>query len=356
MKSYVYFIEIKESDVRTRCSALLKLLDEIDSLLAYKKDEFIPVKFTIGDSRCVYNTGPELVQPLISRIKRKKAKPFLFDTNVIYKGERQNAIDHLNLIQSKGFGHSKIGAPYIIADGLLGQDGREFEITSELIKKVKVPSFVGILDSLLVLSHVTGHILTGYAGAIKNVAMGMCSRSTKQAQHSSLKPHIIRDKCTLCRRCMDICPAGAISVGSDKASISQRLCIGCGECLCACRFDAIYINWNEDSDVFAMRIVEVAKFILSKFRNKLFINFALDITRECDCISTKSEKIISKDIGILASTDVLSVDKATVDLIDERGNLFRKERPQYFYNKMFEYAHTAGLGSLEYKLIQCAEP
>lgn len=355
MKSDVYFIKITGGDTAERRSSLLKLLGALDPFSAYKKDEFIPIKLTVGDSRCIYNINPELVKLVVSEIKKKKAKPFLFDTNVIYKGMRLNAIDHLTLAQNKGFSHSKVGAPFIIADGVFGHDGKEYELNSEYITKIKIPSFVGMVNNLVVLSHATCHILSGYAGSLKNVAMGMSSKPTKQVQHSSFKPHVIEESCTSCGCCIDICPVNAVSFVNSgdnrKASIDQPMCIGCGECLCACKFNAIFINWKEDGLVFSKKMAEVSKFILSKFKNAFFINLAFDITKECDCISTKNEKLICGDIGILASKDIVSLDKATVDIINKDRDLILKEKSEDLSGAMLEYAREIGLGSIEYNLI-----
>jgi len=351
MKSDVYLIRVPDGNAQERRPVLLKLLEKLGPFSAYKKDEFIPVKLTIGDSQCTYHIAPELVKLVISEIKKKKAKPFLFDTNVIYKGLRLNAIDHMTLAQNKGFAHSRVGAPFIIADGVFGQDGKEYEVDSGYIKKIKVPSFIGMLDNLVVLSHVTCHILAGYAGSLKNVSMGMASKATKQVQHSSLKPHVTQERCTSCGCCIDICPVKAISIANrGKALIDQSKCIGCGECLCACKFDAIFINWGEDAHIFSKRIVDVAQFILSKFKNKFFINFAFDITRECDCISTKNEKLVCKDIGILASKDIVSLDKATLDLINKDEDIILKEKSQDAHKAILKYAHEKGLGNLDYAL------
>lgn len=349
MKSDVYFVKTRDKDSESRCLALSRLLERVGPFKDYKKDEFIPLKLTIGDSQCVYHMSPELVKITVLKIKETGAKPFLFDTSVIYKGERLNAIDHMTLAQSKGFGYTKVGAPFIVADGIFGQDGKEHQISSKNIKKIKIPSFIGMLDNLVCLSHATGHILTGYAGAIKNIAMGMSSKPTKQIQHSSLKPHVIDKKCTACGCCVNICPPGAISFKPEKASIDPAKCVGCGECLCACKFDAIFINWSEDHNIFAERVADTANFILSKFKNKFFITFAFDITKECDCISTKNEKIFSEDLGILASSDPLALDKATVDLISE--GLFAKENLHDSYRHVFEYGHRQGLGNMDYNLV-----
>ena len=352
MKSDVYFIKLHDNDAEARGSSLQRLLRTLDPFSFYKIGEFIPVKLTIGDTKCVYNINPELVKIIIREIKNKKAKPFVFDTNVIYKGSRGNAVDHLILAQNKGFTHSKIGAPFIIADGLFGYDGKEHSLNLEYLKKIKIPSFIGMVESLVVLSHATCHILSGYAGAIKNVAMGMVSKPAKQVQHSSLKPHVIDEICVSCGLCIEVCPVNAISFNTiRKAFIDQAKCIGCGECLSACKFDAIFINWDEDIHIFLKRLAAAASFILSKFKNKFFINFAFDVTKECDCISTKNEKLVCRDIGILASNDIVSIDAATIDLINKDGDIILKEKSQHAYKKILEYAHERGLGNPQYNLI-----
>lgn len=351
MRSDVYFIKVESCAIEERVLVLKRLLEKITPLLGYKNEEFIPVKLTVGDSFCVYNLSPDLVKLVVADIKKLGAKPFLFDTSVIYKGQRQNAVEHLNLAQSKGFGHNRVGAPFIIADGVFGNDGREFIINKNDIKKIKVPSFIGMLDSLFVLSHVTGHIVSRYAGAIKNVAMGLSCRPTKQVQHSALKPSVVEKKCTACGCCIAICPVKAIAFVKEKAFIDSKLCVGCGECICACKFDSIYINWHEDPKVFCRRMAETAGFILSKFKNKYFINFAFDITKECDCISTKDEPMVSTNLGILASSDILSLDKATTDLLtnDKKTDFF--SGGSQAYKNMLEYARDLGMGNFEYNLI-----
>ncbi|MFH0877221.1 MAG: DUF362 domain-containing protein [Candidatus Omnitrophota bacterium] len=348
--SEVYFAPVTSKEPQERTAALQALLKAVSPELVYKKEEMVALKLTIGDAACVHHLHPDFVKSVVSLIKAGGAKPFLFDTSVIYQGQRQNAVDHLMLAQAKGFGEANIGAPFIVADGLLGQDGREYEIKAGHIKKVKIPSFIGMLDSLFVLSHATGHVVSGFAGAIKNVAMGMSCRATKQVQHSSLKPSVLKNKCTSCGCCIRICPVSAISFDQRrKAGIDQGKCVGCGECLCACKFDAIQVNWEENVNVFCQRMVEVAQFILSKFNNKFFITFAFDVTQECDCISTKDDKLVSRDIGILASRDIVSLDQAVVDLLTDEFGFFKQRD---VYRGMLDYAAGLGLGNKDYQLVE----
>jgi len=354
MKSSVYFSKIHSGDTADRIRSLRRLLDTIGPQIKIRQGEIVPIKITIGDESCVYHVAPELVKPIVAFVKGKQGKPFLFDTNVIYKGSRQNAVDHMALAEKKRFTCAEVDAPFIVADGLFGSDGREYAVTgAKFLKKVKIPSFVGALDSLIVVSHATGHLLSGYAAAIKNVAMGMASRPTKQIQHSSVKPRIIESRCVACGLCREICPVSAISL-TATASINGAVCIGCGECLCACKFDAISVNFQEDAAIFCYRMVECAKFITSRFKNTVYFTFAIDITKDCDCISPADKSaIFCKDLGIFASTDIVAIDQAVLDLITERhGDIFSKAWNTGVHHAMLEYAKKLTLGNSEYSLIE----
>jgi len=351
MPSRVFYKHVNSNDQSDRNTALKHLLCMCKPFTGLKPKEIVPVKVTIGDLNCVFHIKPETLKIILSEIQKSTARPFVFDTNVIYKGSRTNAVDHLNLAEKKGFSSSEIGAPFIIADGLFGNDGIETAIDGSFIKKAKLPSFIGMLDSLVVVSHVTGHILSGYAGAIKNVAMGMTSKATKQVQHSSVRPTIKTASCVCCEICVSICPANAITIKQKKAVINKTECIGCGECLCACKFNAVNVNWAEDPVIFCNKMVEVTSHILSRFKHVTFINFVYDISKECDCISNSMEKLICRDIGILASHDAVSIDKATIDLINKNDNVLANEHLNDAYIPMLEYAHKKEIGDINYELI-----
>ncbi len=349
MKPEVYFSSIKKHG-RGDCFPVVLNRDG-GYLSRFEKGSFVGIKMTVGDEKSTGYIKPEIVGLVVERLKEQGAKPFVFDTNVIYRGQRQNAVDHLNLAYRKGFTPDNLGCPYIIADSVFGTDSQAVKVDFNNIQEIKVPSIIRVLDDLIVLSHITGHIMSGYAGSVKNVAMGMASRAGKQIQHSSLKPTISTKKCVLCGLCMEICPASAISEASGKVFINSGLCIGCCECISACKLDAVNINWKEDTNIFVERMAEYACGILSQIKRKIFVNFALDITKECDCISG-DDPGITEDTGIFASDDILAVDKACFDMLTKTGDIFSRGGRITAHLHQLEYARGIGLGNPDYRLIE----
>ena len=129
--------------------------------------------------------------------------------------------------------------PVIMADGIHGDEEVEVDINGEIYRKVKIASLLSRIQGLIVATHFTGHIVSGFGGALKNMGMGLASRRGKMIQHSTSKPLIKKKKCTACGECIRWCPADAIEFKEGKAEIDPGLCIGCAECLAVCRFDAV---------------------------------------------------------------------------------------------------------------------
>lgn len=352
LKPEVFLSRIKKGHSREACfENLLGAL--VKPLADFGAGTFVGIKMTIGDEASTGYVKPELVRVLVEHLKSRGAKPFVFDTNVIYSGLRQNAVDHLNLAYRKGFTPDALGCPYIIADSVFGTDSRSLKVKADFknIKEIKVPSLISALDHLIVLSHVTGHVMSGFAGSVKNVAMGMASRAGKQIQHSSLKPYIKVDNCILCGSCIDHCPVSAIAEVSGQVYINPGRCIGCCECISACKVDAVGINWKEDAEIFAERMAEYACAILALIRNRLFFNFAFDITRECDCIAGRDAGI-APDLGIIASSDVLAADRACYDLLTASRDIFSRGGKIRAHLHEFSYAEKIGLGRGSYRLVE----
>jgi uncharacterized Fe-S center protein len=90
-----------------------------------------------------------------------------------------------------------------------------------------------------------------------------------------------------------------------------------------------------------------------KENRAVFINFAVKITKNCDCIA-KDEPRICDDIGFLLSTDPIAIEKATLDLVtDTMGNdIFKKSYPHLDPMVQIRHGEKIGLGTTNYELIE----
>ena len=354
MKSKVFFAKVTDGAAASeQVDALQKLYaaGELNQVVA--KRDFVAIKFHVGEKHNTTHVKPELIRKIVDLAKEAGGQPFLTETSTLYKGERENAVKHLMHAHRHGFGIEQTGAPFIMADGLTGNAEFEVQIDGELHKSVKVAREVVGADTLIVVSHVTGHIMTGLGACIKNIGMGLASRMGKMREHSAMLPEVIHDKCRYCQKCIQWCPQEAIIEKGGKAFIISEKCIGCGECLAVCRFDAVKYDWNAEPGYTQKSMAEHAFGIVKGKPGKcLFINVLVDMTNECDCFNVKQEKCIP-DIGILASFDPVAIDKATLDLTAQRHGKTLAELSNPRNDAMIQVGHAAriGMGSLEYELI-----
>jgi uncharacterized Fe-S center protein len=118
------------------------------------------------------------------------------------------------------------------------------------------------------------------------------------------------------------CPVSAISIGPDRvAGIDYELCYGCGECVAACPFGAIAIQWKTEPEALQEKIVEhVAGAVKGKAGKVLYLSFINNVTPDCDCWHFSDAPVVA-DIGVLASSDIVAIDQASYDLVTEATGL-----------------------------------
>lgn len=352
MKSKVFLVKTRDDPTKEEVARAAinvfqagKVSDKIDP------GEYLAIKLHVGDKNNTTHVDPEVIAALVSMAKKRNALVFLTETSTLYRGKRENAVKHITHAVSQGFSLQAVGAPFIMADGLAGDMEIEVKINGELFDSVLVAREARMIDFLLVVSHMTGHIAAGFGCAIKNLGMGLASRKGKMRQHSSINPQIIPDNCTLCKKCMQWCPKDAIVEKDGAAYINLDKCIGCGECLAVCRFGAVKFNWGTESSWMQKAMAEHALGAISG-KKSFFINVLVNMTRDCDCLTAKQEKIIP-DIGVLGSWDPVAIDQASLDLTrNDRGkNLGEISYPNIDGNIQLEHAEKIGLGNREYELI-----
>lgn len=353
MPSKVYFAALNDScSPEEQAEAAKKVFDAAGAKKCIQPGDFVAVKVHVGEKKNTTHLEPAVARAVVEKVKGCKGLPFLTETATLYKGERENAIKHIIHAYQHGFGYEQVGAPFIMADGLAGNTEIEVPIPGELNQTVKIAREIRIADALMIISHPTGHMVTGLGASIKNLGMGLASRMGKMRQHSSMKPRILSKKCRTCGKCIQWCPGSYISEQNGQVYIDEEKCIGCGECLAVCRFDAVEYNWAQDSESVQKQMAEYALgVVIGKEKKCFYINVLVDMTEDCDCIGKVQEKIIP-DIGILGSFDPVAVDKATLDLTTQKNgrNLAEISYKKLSSSIQLEHAERIGLGNIEYEL------
>jgi uncharacterized protein len=364
MASDVYFSDLRAGHRQNLLDKIKTLLDKVDLESKIKEKDLVAIKLHFGEKGNTSFIRPLYFRPIVERARELGGNPFLTDANTLYVGTRSDSVSHLTTAVENGFSFATVGAPILIADGLRGGSFRDVNIEGNLFKSVAVAADIAEADVLISAAHFKGHELSGFGGAIKNVGMGAAARKGKLAQHSDLAPKVKSKKCIGCGDCVEHCSQHAISLVKKKSFIDPVKCIGCGECILICPEGAIDIQWNGDADDFQKKMVEYTKGVLrGKEKKSVFINFLTQISPACDCYGHCDAPIVS-DIGILASTDPVAIDQASVDLVNRGTPLaascigdncgpdkFRAIYPKIDWNVQLDYGQEMGLGVKEYNLI-----
>jgi uncharacterized Fe-S center protein len=267
---------------------------------------------------------------------------------------RKNSVEHLTLAREHGFTDAAIGAPIVLGDGLLGRESWDVPVAGVHLQRAHLSPTLRDIDFLVGIAHVTGHLLTGYGGAIKNVGMGLASRAGKLAMHSIVSPTVRGDRCTLCGRCATACAADAITLGAAAAEIDARLCTGCAECLAVCPTGAIGIDWSNDSRIVQERMAEYALAVTEAVSGRrAFVNLLYHVSKHCDCLGETPDRI-ADDQGILAANDPVALDQASLDVIREASGRdpFRDTWPEADPEAQMCHGERIGLGERAYRLVE----
>ena len=160
-------------------------------------------------------------------------------------------------------------------------------------------------DSMLVLSHFKGHPMGGYGGALKQLSIGVASSYGKAYIHGVGDPDMF---------------------------------------------------WESDHNQFLESMADSAKSVIDYFDgNILYINVMKNMSVDCDCCAKAEDPCIA-DIGILASTDPVAIDKACIDLVyacNDKGKDHLIERIESRNGiHTIDAAVELNCGSTEYELIK----
>ena len=259
----------------------------------------VAVKLSTGEPG-----GHNFLQPALIGEFVRSIDGTIVECNTAYGGGRAATADHLKAAADHGF---TAIAPVDIMDAegevrLPVEGGRHLDCDI-------VGSHFPEYDFTVVLSHFKGHIMGGFGGAIKNIAIGIASSAGKAWIHSAGKT-------------------------TDVSKV-----------------------WGDlpPQDDFLESMAEAAKAIVDHCGDRiLYISVMNNLSVDCDC-DAHPEPPRMGDIGILASLDPVALDKACVDLVyasPDEGKVHLIERMESRHGiHTLEHAEALGIGSQQYELV-----
>ena len=257
----------------------------------------VAVKLSTGEPGGHHFLQPALVAPLV-----RKVGGTIVECNTAYGGGRARTADHLKAAADHGF--TAIAAVDIM--DAEGETALPVEGGRHLAEDYVGKNFLNY-DFTVVLSHFKGHAMGGFGGAIKNISIGIASSAGKEWIHSA---------------------------GKTKNAAEM---------------------WSAlpPQDDFLESMAEAAKAVADHCGERiLYINVMNNLSVDCDAHPAAPEM---GDIGILASTDPVALDKACVDLVyasDDPGKVHLIERIESRHGThTLDHAAAIGLGDPDYELI-----
>lgn len=292
MKTKVYFTKEITSE------SLVKIYESLNHELKGK----VAVKISTGEPGGHNFLNSNLIKDLVSKLNGT-----IVECCTAYAGKRMNPREHWKVIKDHGF--------YDIAPcDIMDEDG-DIEIPINGGKHLNGINYVGShienYDSMLMLSHFKGHIISGFGGALKNMSIGVASKNGKAWIHSAGKTTVLDECCKL----------------------------------------------ETKQDDFLESMAEADKSVVDYFKpeNIVYINVANNISIDCDCDNNPKAPEIA-DIGIFASLDPVAIDKCCYDtimnLIEEGANSLKKRMLDKHAIHTVNEAEKLGLGTTEYELVR----
>ena len=104
------------------------------------------------------------------------------------------------------------------------------------------------------------------------------------------------------------------------------------------------------------RMTESAKAVVDHFAPHItYVNVLRNMSVSCDCEGTAAEPVVTPNIGILASLDILAIDQASVDLVyalKEEDHHALVERMETRHGlRQLTYMKELGMGNDKYRLV-----
>ncbi len=246
--------------------------------------------------------GPNIIpRPWVENLfKNELSDASIVETNTYYEGDRYNTEDHRETLKINGWTFCNVDI--MDEDGTVPLPVNGGKWFREMIMGKNILNY----DSMLVLTHFKGHSKGGFGGSCKNIGIGCADGRTGKAMIHT-------------------------TPGSSDM-------------------------WDISNEEFMERMTESAKAVIDHFgENIVFINVMRNMSVSCDCEGVGAEPVVTPNVGILASYDILALDQACVDIIyslEEKSRHALVERIESRHGlRQLSYMKELKMGNDRYSLI-----
>ncbi|HBO61107.1 MAG TPA: (Fe-S)-binding protein [Olsenella sp.] len=224
----------------------------------------------------------------------------IVETNTYYDGDRYTTEKHRETLEVNGWTFAPVD--------ILDEEGvTAFPVAGgKWFDAVHMGSHLADYDSLVVLTHFKGHTQGGFGGSAKNIGIGCADGRVGKAEIHT-------------------------TPGSDD-------------------------QWDIKTEEFMERMMESAKAVCDHFGRRItFVNVMRNMSVSCDCEGTAAAPVVTPNVGILASTDILALDQACVDLVyamreEDHHDLVERMETRHGLRQL-SYMRELGMGNWRYALL-----
>ena len=224
----------------------------------------------------------------------------IVETNTFYDGDRYTTEQHRKTLEVNGWTFCPVD--------IMDEEGTEMYPVKggKWFTEMSVGDHMKNYDSMLALTHFKGHTMGGFGGSNKNLGIG--------------------------------CADGRIG----KKMIHQR--------------EGSDDMWSIAEEELMERISESTKATVDHFGEHIsFINVMRNMSVSCDCEGVAAQPVVTPNVGIVASLDILAADQASIDMIyamceeDHKALVERIETRHGL--RQLSYMKEIGMGNDKYRLI-----
>ncbi|MBQ2618641.1 MAG: DUF362 domain-containing protein [Oscillospiraceae bacterium] len=245
--------------------------------------------------------GPNIIPPAWVKVflERELPEATIVETNTFYDGDRYTTEQHRRTLEVNGW------TDFTTVDitdehGTVMLPVRGGKWFTEMSVGKSLPDY----DSLVALTHFKGHMMGGFGGSNKNIGIG--------------------------------CADGRIGKGMIHAKDGN--------------------DWGVVKEELMEKISESTKATIDHFGKRVvYLNVLRNISVSCDCEGVNAQPVVTPNIGIVASTDILAADQCSVDLVlslrePDRHAMEERMRTRHGYRQL-SYMKELGMGNDRYVLI-----